>query len=459
LPLPRRREPIGLLPERRQSRLVGRSKELDLITRAVADRVQVIVTGPPGSGKSTVVREAALRVNAEGHQVVFLDAAGQRLGDVLQQVFEACYHSESYKPGPGRLRQLLTGIEFCLVIDHLACSPQEWASLLQAVPHAVIVAAMPPGDLPAGPLQLIQLAGGLDRDAALGLIAEHAGVEIGPDNLEAADAVWRATGGLPGPLAMAAASATRGPGGGLNFPPVETLPQPALDRLSAAEREIVMLLALAGPGGIAPQLLTELATTGENTGSSLDWLAKQGLVTPGERDVRLGSGVADRLGPEFRPARADAERLTSLLTSWAGSPKTAPRAVADHATLIDAVIDAGTATGHPAAAARLARAASPDLAISLRHDAWQDTLAHGANAARRAHDQATEAYLAHETGALHLITGAPQQAVSPWHTPPESGTVSARQTWPQMPGAIWPVTGSRYQTQPGAGGGPASRCS
>jgi hypothetical protein len=77
---------------------------------------------------------------------VFLDAAGQRLDDVLQQVFEACYHSESYKPGPGRLRELLAGIEFCLVIDHLGCSAQEWASLLQAVPDAVIVAAMPPGD-------------------------------------------------------------------------------------------------------------------------------------------------------------------------------------------------------------------------------------------------------------------------------------------------------------------------
>jgi hypothetical protein len=409
---PRRRETISLLPERRQSRCTGRSRELELITHAVADRVQVIVTGPPGSGKSTVVREAALRAHADGRPAVFLDAAGQGLGDVLQQVFEACYHSESYRPGPGRLRELLTGIEFCLVIDHLTCSPQEWASLLQAVPHAVVIAAMPPGDLPSGPLKLIQLAG-LDRDAALALIAEHAGVEIGPRNLEAADAVWRAAGGLPGPLVMASAAATRGPGGSLDFPPVDTLPQPALDGLSAAEREIVMLLALAGPGGISPQLLTGLAAARDSTGSPLDWLAKQGLVISGERTLRLAPGVPDRLSPDLRPAPADGGRLSNILASWAGSPKTASRAVADHAALISAVIDLAAATGHQDQAARLAKAASPALALSLRYGAWQDILAHGVNAARRASDQATEAYLTHETGVHHLITGAPQQAVLP----------------------------------------------
>lgn len=411
-PPPRRRETIGLPPQRSLPRPAGRSRELELITRAVDSRVQVIVTGPPGSGKSTVVREAAVRVHAQGHPVVFLDAAGQRLGDVLQQVFEACYHSESYKPGPGRLRELLTGIEFCLVIDHLTCNPQEWASLLQAVPHAAVVAAMPPGDLPSGPLQLIPL-GGLDRDAALALIAEHTGVEIGPRNLEAAEAVWQATSGLPGPLVMAAAAAARGPDGGLDFPPLDTIPQPALDRLSAAEREIVMLLALAGPGSIAPQLLTELAIAGDHTNNPLGWLTRQGLVTSGQRGLRLASGVADRLSPDLRPAPADAERISSALTSWAGSPATAPRAVADHATLINAVIDLTVSTGHPGRAASLAQAASPALAISLRHDAWEDILAHGINAARQAHDQATEAYLTHETGVLRLITGAPQRAALP----------------------------------------------
>jgi hypothetical protein len=272
------------------------------------------------------------------------------------------------------------------------------------------VAAMPPGDLPSGPLQLIQL-GGLDRDAALGLIAEHAGVEIGPHNIDAADAVWRATGGLPAPLVMAAAAATRGPGGSLEFPPAEILPQPALDRLSEAEREIVMLLGLAGPAGMAPELLTGLTTIRESTGNPLDWLTRQGLVTPGERGPRLVPDVAHRLGPKLRPAPADAERICGVLTSWVSSPQTPPRAVADHVMLINTVIDLATATGHQAAAARLARAASPALAVSLRYHAWHDLLTHGLNAARHARDQETEAYLVHEAGVLQLTGGAPQQAV------------------------------------------------
>jgi hypothetical protein len=408
-PPPRRREKIGLPPERRQPSPVGRARELELITRAVASRVQVVVTGPAGGGKSALVHETALRIHAEGRPVAFLDAAGQRLDDVLQQVFEACYHSETYKPGPGRLRELLTGIEFCLVIDHLGCSPQEWASLLQAVPDAVVVAAIAQGDLPSGPLQLIQL-GGLDQDAAHALIAEHTGVVIGPHNLEAADAVWRATGGLPGPLVMAAAAATRGPGGSLEFPSLETLPQSALDRLSEAEREIVMLLALGEPGGIAPGLLTELTTVRENTGSPLDWLTRQGLVSSGERGPRLVPGVAYRLGPKLRPAPADVVRISDVLSAWVSSPTTPPRAVADHVTLINAVIDLATATGHQREAARLARAASPALAVSLRYHAWGDLLTHGLNAARRAGDQATEAYLLHEAGVLQLTAGVAWQA-------------------------------------------------
>jgi hypothetical protein len=44
----------------------------------------------------------------------------------------------------------------------------------------------------AGPSRLIELEG-MDRDTALALIGEHTSVEIGPQNMEAAEAAWRAT--------------------------------------------------------------------------------------------------------------------------------------------------------------------------------------------------------------------------------------------------------------------------
>ena len=97
--------------------------------------------------------------------------------------------------------------------------------------------------------------------------------------------------------------------------------------------------------------------------------------------------------------------LAGRLTHWVTATATAPAAVAGDATLISAAINAATEAGCPAEAARLAHAASPVLACSLRVGVWGRVLEHGIEAAERAGLRDILAYLTHEDGVRKLVTG------------------------------------------------------
>jgi hypothetical protein len=405
-PRPRRRARLGL-PPRRQADPLGRSAESDLIYRAVAEGGPVVVTGPPGVGKSTVVRDAAWRLHTEDGPVIFLDAAGQDVSDVLQRVFEACYDNAVYRPGPVELRRLMAGMRFRLVVDHLACPSQQWPSFLDAVPDAVVVAAVADGDVPAEG-RLIRLRG-LDRGAARDLLSRSMGAALREEDLPAADALWQATAGLPGRLVAAAA---RGTAGVPVLPDAADLPGLLLGGLARQEREILALLALGGACEVDPHLLTALLRTPRDAADDLRLLTALGLVAFSERGCRLAAGIAGVLPPDLRAGPADAERICDALRTWATAPGTAPRTVANHAPLITAAIDLAAGSGHPDAAVRLARAAAPALARSLRTRAWADVLDRGLAAARAARDEPARAYLAHEAGVRHLVTGEPEAAAA-----------------------------------------------
>jgi hypothetical protein len=398
----RLRKRIDLLPRRPAP--AEPVAESVLIDQAVADGVPVVVTGPPGVGKSTELRSAAWRWHDEGAPVVFLDAAGQDVGDVLQQVFEACYDSAVYRPGPAELQRLMNGIRFRLVIDHFACPPQQWEFFLDHVPDARVVAAMADGDLPPGPLLLVGLRG-LDRDAARRLLSRCVDRALREEDLPAADALWQAAGGRPGLLMAAAARSTAGA-----LPSPAGLPGLLGSGLDRHEREIIEVLTLGEVGVVDPRLLPELLHTPGDTAAALRLLAALNLITSSERGYRLAAGVAGPLLQDLRAGSLDPVRICSALRAWAAGPQTPPAAIADHAPLITAAIDLAVRSGHPEAAGRLASTVAPALARSLRTGAWARVLDHGLAAARDAQDEPAQAYLAHEAGVSRLVTGEPEAA-------------------------------------------------
>jgi hypothetical protein len=402
-PDPRPRERIGLLPQPQADPREPVFSDWARIGRAVASKKPVVITGPPGAGKTAVLRGAAARLHAEDTPVVFLDAAGQDVGDVLQQVFQACHHSTAYRPEPAELRSLMRDMRIRLVIDHFACPSHLWQFFLSCVPDAAVVAAMPERDVPRGP-DLIALEG-LDRESARRLLGRCLGRALDAADLPAADALWQATGRRPGLLMAVAERATAGV-----LPSAADLPGLLFDGLDEQEQEVIKVLTLGWAAPIDPRLLPRLLHASKDSAKALDLLTALKLITVSERGYRLAGGLAGLVPTHMREGFLDAVRVCDSLRAWALAPNTPPALIADHAPLISAAIDLAVGSDHPEAAVRLARAVAPPLALSLRTGAWADVLDHGLPAAREARDEPAQAYLAHEAGATRLVTGEPGAA-------------------------------------------------
>ena len=202
-PKPVRRPTVRVLP-RRPSAVLGRDSERGMIAAAVVGQSSLQVYGPPGIGKSTLLRQAAFDVVDEADGVIFLTAGGRSHLDVPQEIFEGCYDTSGYRPGPTELRRLLAGVRVCVLADDLVCSPDELLTILDAAPDAAFVLAAPDREL-WGQGQTIELAG-LSEQAALALVRREVGRDLGPAEIDAAMAEWRASRGSPMRLLRAAAS-------------------------------------------------------------------------------------------------------------------------------------------------------------------------------------------------------------------------------------------------------------
>ncbi|MFG3022534.1 hypothetical protein ACGFZQ_28960 [Streptomyces sp. NPDC048254] len=420
LPTPVPRQDVMLLP-RPALHVVGREDETADVVRMVDRSGPVQLHGAAGIGKSTLLRGVAHRMAEDGQRVVFLSATGRELGDVLQDVFEACYKAPGYRPGRAELRALMSGYEFRLLLDDIGCPAEELDELLDAAPSAAYL--MTTTERTLWGEGLARRLGGLGQADSLELLERTLARDLDTDELRAAKALWRLTEGAPLQLLAAAAVADRS-GGPLPRPAqvAELLPL-VIERLSARERAVRQILALAGEGGTGPRLLSVLLpqqADGEpNTARGLDdmrdvcdRLVTAGLAVETDHGYRWAPGVPRETGAG---SEADADELVALcerLRHWVADPERTPADLAAQAELIAGVVDAVTTAGHPAPGARLARTAAPGTALSLRMGAWGRILERGGAAARKAGDRPLIAYFTHEDGIRRLVTGKRVAAVA-----------------------------------------------
>ncbi|MDX3129796.1 ATP-binding protein [Streptomyces europaeiscabiei] len=393
----RRRDDPQLLPRRHRT-AVGREEELAAIEEGMDAGGPMQVYGPSGTGKSTVLRMAAHRLSGRRDGVVFVDAASRETGDVLQDVFEACYDAPGYRPGAIELRRLMADVGISLVLDDLECSSDELDAVLDTVTAAAVLYSAARRSLwGEGPTLAL---GGLGHDEATALLAQQLGRPLRADELPVAEELWRATAGSPGQLLRAVA------GERLHHPAElgDLLPN-VLAELTGAEQEVLSLLDLAGAGGVSTDLLTVLVAGAEVTAGPYERLVTLGLVVPTVLGLRISADVGATL-----PARLDLDTsaLTALcerLRHWVEGPDRTPVGVAGDAALITAAIDAAARAGAAGAGAGLARATAPVVACSLRLGVWGRVLELGRVAAERARDNGALAYLTHEQGIHRLVTG------------------------------------------------------
>ncbi|MEV1011801.1 ATP-binding protein [Streptomyces sp. NPDC049881] len=405
-PRPRRRQQVALLP-RSITRPVGRENETRTLAAAVRAGGPAQLWGPPGIGKTTLLRHAALVLPPGPDGVVFLGGAHRDIGDLAQELFEACYEAPGYAPTRTELRRLMTDVRVTVYVDDVALSSDQLLELMDAAPGATFVVAGAERSL-WGDGTALQL-GGLTPAAGLELLARELGGALPEGEREVADALCRVASGRPLPLLRAAAvaveSASAG-GGRLPRPgEVAALLPMLLDHLAsdAAVMRVLHLLATLDGAEVAPAHVGALVEEAEPE-AVCDRLVRLGLAGAGQYGYRA---VADTL-PELRrrfPAPFSAERLCDHFIRWGALGTTTPVELAVHGGVLEKVAELAESARRPELAVRLARATTPGLARSLRFGAWGRLIGRGWQASRAAGDRRAEAYFLHEEAVRALLIG------------------------------------------------------
>lgn len=235
---------------------------------------------------------------------------------------------------------------------------------------------------------------GLPRDDAVTLLTQALARPLRGEEVPVAEALWDVTAGSPQWLLRAATT------GGLARPAaLAELLTGLLAALTTPERVALVLLRLGGAGGVSDGLLSELVGSGAELSARLTTL---GLAEPTGDGFRISHDLA---AVRSADREVDAAALADRLSRWVDAPGRSPAQVARDGGLITAVIEAAVEAGAAPAAVRLARAAAPTVACSLRLGVWGTVLDRGIAAAQRARDQHALAYFTHENGVRDLVSG------------------------------------------------------
>ncbi|MEI7030642.1 ATP-binding protein [Streptomyces pratensis] len=402
-PRPVRRRRVALVP-RRQRDPVGREADLEELREALRGHGVVQLWGPPGVGKSTLLRHAARCLEPGPDGVLFLDGARREAEDLAQEIFEACYEAPGYAPTGPELRRLMAGVEVTVYVDDADLEPEKLRLLTDAAPDATFVLASRERSLlgEGGALELR----GLGRAAGLDLLGRALGRSLRQGERAAAEELCAVALGRPLLLLRAAGLARPDARGQSRLPPpagVDGLVPLLFDRLDPAAADVLHLLATLRDAEVDPAHVGALCEVPDPAGVC-GRLAELGLVSVTERGYR---GVADVL-PEVRrrfPAPFPADRLCDHFARWAALPTTTPAQIADHGRALETAAAMAERCGRPDLAVQLARAVSPFLPQSLRFGVWGRLLDQGQSAARQADDPTAHAYFTHEKAIRCLLVG------------------------------------------------------
>ncbi|RGD61395.1 ATP-binding protein [Kitasatospora xanthocidica] len=427
-------ELLGLLSEGRSIRLVGQA----------------------GSGRSALlsaVAEAAADLAPGG--VVQLCGHRRTLPDLLQDLFAATHHAPGYRPDPGQLAAHLAEVGAIVVIDSAEPAGAELEQLLAAAPGcAFLISAAPDGPpLPAGSRLQDHLVAGLSRSACLALTARLAGRPLDVDEKAWAVDLWFESEGLPLRFVQAAAllrqrdvavdalvaaeddrmdvfGAVEGPVHDpdpairedalrrtVPLPSVAETASPAVrlaEGLSEPAQAVLRLaVALGGECPTAPHL-PALIDVGQGE-AALAELADAGLAVSIGGHHRLTAGAQDLLAPHW-PARGCVDGAAQHFAWWVGHSSVTLEQIAAEAEVMIGVLLADRTAGRHDAVVRLARAAAPALALSLRWGAWERVLQLGLEAARQTGSAVDQAWFHHEAGVHAICLQQPSRAIAELET-------------------------------------------
>ncbi|MFC9288356.1 ATP-binding protein, partial [Streptomyces sp. NPDC057052] len=450
------RPPAPAGPAQPEHPLLGRQEEREQLVRLLARGRSVRLTGPAGSGRTSLldlVAEDCEDLAPDG--VVRLTGYRRTTADLLHDLFHTVYDAPLRRLDDEELRALVGEIGAVVVVDDLEFGGADLDGLLEATPECAFLFGTTPDTPPptAGSAVAEVALSGLDRAGGVEVIERAVGRVLTEEEANWAGDLWFESEGLPLRFVQAGAllrqrdrlradtaavdefgvfEDARPFTAPADTPPGETekIPLPSLGeaaapapllaaRLSASART-ALRFAVALGGEVPHQAHLPALVGDTHADAALGELAACGLVTPVGARYRLAAGVRAQLEAAGYADDVTARAHTAArhYAWWAGHPSVTPARVCAEA---DAVLAALAATvpaterpaeGERATAVELARTAAPAFAAGLHWGSWEQALHEGAEAARLAGESADRAYFHHELGVLALCTGQLDRARS-----------------------------------------------
>ncbi|WP_217254525.1 ATP-binding protein [Streptomyces sp. AC602_WCS936] len=447
------RPPVPPGPSRTVLGLLARDDERERLVRLLARGRSVRLTGPAGSGRSSlldVVAEDCAGLAPDG--VVRLSGFHRTAGDLLHDLFYAVHRAPLHRPDREELLARLREVGAVVVLDDVEFGGAALDELLDATPEcAWLIGATPDVAAPSADSAVEEVfLTGLDRSDGVELLERAAGRTLTDEEANWAGDLWFESEGLPLRFVQAGALLRRRDrqragadavdefGVFADARPADADPADDTPR-DAAESDDVPLPSLGEAAAPAPLLASRLSASARTTlefavalggevphqahlpalvgdthaDAALGELADCGLVSPVGSRYRLAAGVLTQLDSAGYADGAPERALAAAqhYAWWAGHPSVTPERVCDEADAVLAalavLVPATTrpSDGEESPAVQLARTAAPAFAAGLHWSAWQRSLRSGTEASRLAGDVAEQAYFHHELGVLALCEG------------------------------------------------------
>ncbi|WP_432081325.1 ATP-binding protein [Streptomyces sp. WAC 04229] len=441
--------PVPPGPTRTVLGLLAREDERERLVRLLARGRSVRLTGPGGSGRTSLldlVAEDCAGLAPDG--VVRLNGFHRTADDLLHDLFYAVHRAPLHRPGREELLGHLREVGAVVVLDDIEFGGTALDELLEATPEcAFLIGATPDVPAPSADSAVEEVfLTGLDRSDGVELLERAAGRGLTEDEANWAGDLWFESEGLPlrfvqagallrrrdrlragadavdefGVFADArpadddtpydAAEADAGDVSPLPSLGEAAAPAPLLASRLTASARATLEFAVALGGELPHQAHLPALVGDTHADAALGELADCGLVSPVGSRYRLAAGVLTQLesGGYTDGVGARALAAAQHYAWWTGHPSVTPERVCAEADAVLAALavlvptTTRTADDEESPAVQLARTAAPAFAAGLHWSAWERALRAGTEASRLAGDVAEQAYFHHELGVLAL---------------------------------------------------------
>ena len=369
------RPPVPPGPAQPRLPLLERQEERERLARLLARGRSVRLTGPSGSGRTTLLDALAddcADLAPDG--VVRLSGHRRTVSDLLHELFAAVHSAPLYRPKGDELLALVREIGAVVVLDDVEFGGSALDELLDATPEcAFLISATPEVAAPSADSLLEEVfLGGLGRADGLELLERAVGRVLTDDEANWAGDLWFESEGLPlrfvqaGALLRQRDQLRADPNAFDEIGELEDAPVDArFDAEDVHDAPLPSLAEVAAPAALLASRLSDSARTtlrfavalrGEvphqahlpaligdtHADAALAELVGCALVTPAGSHHRLAAGVLTQLEAAGYASDAEDRARTAArhYAWWAGHPSVTPERVVAEA---DAVLAALTA--------------------------------------------------------------------------------------------------------------------